>query len=174
VGDAFNFGGTGYLTATAPSINTAPGTQATVTFWVYLQSTAEEIPFAIRDSSSNYDNELVFYAGSFGFNINCCDILGISSSGFYDNWVFVATVWTNGDPHNNELYINGVQQTLTQQRSQYPTPNVDQIGQDIWIGGVGAPYDFAGLMDAVQVYNGALTAAQIQAIYNAGSVGVCQ
>jgi hypothetical protein len=170
VGEAFNFGGTAYMTATAPSINTAPGTQATVAFWVNLQSNAEEIPIELGNSS--YDNELWFYDGAFGFNIGCCDLLGISSSGFYDNWVFVAAVWNNGDPHNNQLYVNGVQQTLAQQKGT--TPDSDQIGGNVVIG-FGFPNGgFTGLLDAVQIYNGALSSAQIQSIYNAGSAGVCQ
>lgn len=42
------------------------------------------------------------------------------------------------------------------------------IGQDSYTN-----YPFNGLIDEVQVYNTALTAAQIQGIYNAGNAGVC-
>jgi hypothetical protein len=59
-------------------------------------------------------------------------------------------------------------------------------GETVWNGTVGytgaafaigqflsANYAFNGLIDEVQVYNAALTAAQVQGIYNAGNTGVC-
>ena len=174
VGEAFNFADAAYMTATAPSINTAPGTQVTTAMWLNLDSTAEEVAIALRgNSSSPYDNDLISWEGFFGFNIGTSDLLGITNSGLLNKWVFVAAVWTNGDPHNNQLYVNGVKQTLNEELGG--TPNSDQLGENLSIGvGGTAPYYFSGLLDEVQIYNGALTSAQVQAIYNAGSAGVCQ
>jgi hypothetical protein len=172
VGEAFNFDGSaGYLTATAPSINTASGTQATVTFWMYWENDlVESMPIAFGNSTFFYD--LMFWNGPFGFNTGNSDIFGISSSSaLYNSWVFVGAVFNNGDPHSNQLYINGVQQSLTQQVGT--TPNSNQLLDNVYIGGV-PNYYYYGKVDEVQIYNGALTAAQIQAIYNSGSAGVCQ
>ena len=172
VGQAFNFDGTaGHLTAAASSINVASGTEATVAFWMYWENdSTESMPIAFGNTTFFYD--LLFWDGAFGFNTGNSDILGISSSGLANEWVQVTAVFTNGDPHSNELYINGVQQTLAQEVGS--TPNSNQLLENAYIGGVPNFYYFYGDIDEVQIYNGALTAAQIQAIYNAGSAGVCQ
>jgi hypothetical protein len=73
------------------------------------------------------------------------------------------------------VYFNGVQQ-----------PTLTPAGETIWNGtvsytsswfaigqSVAANWPFSGLIDEVQVYNTALTATQVQGIYNAGSTGVC-
>jgi hypothetical protein len=60
-------------------------------------------------------------------------------------------------------------------------------GETVWNGTIGytassgfaigqylsGNYAFNGLIDEVQVYNTALTAAQVQALYTAGNAGVC-
>lgn len=65
-------------------------------------------------------------------------------------------------------------------------PYLGQSGETIWNGtvsynstwfaigqSVSTNWAFNGLMDEVQVYNTALTSAQIQGIYNAVNAGVC-
>jgi hypothetical protein len=167
VGQAFSMSGSGSVGISMPSLNTANG-QITVSFWMKWNGTNNVMPLGF----TSYD--LYLYNGAFGFNTTSSDIWGISSSGLANQWVQVTAVFTNGDPHSNQLYINGVQQTLTQQAGT--TPHSALVTSTAKIGGWNNnnSYEFTGLIDAVQVYNGALTAAQAQAIYNAGTVGVCQ
>jgi hypothetical protein len=90
-----------------------------------------------------------------------------------NQWVLVTAVASANNP--DQIYYNGVLQ-----------PAIMPSGETIWNGTV--PYTgawfaigqseasndpFSGLMDEVQVYNTALTAGQVQSIYNAGSAGVC-
>jgi hypothetical protein len=90
-----------------------------------------------------------------------------------NQWVLVTAVASANNP--DQIYYNGVLQ-----------PQIIPSGETIWNGTV--PYTgtwfalgqsvasndpFTGLMDEVQVYNTALTAAQVQGIYNAGSAGMC-
>jgi hypothetical protein len=90
-----------------------------------------------------------------------------------NQWVLVTTVSSANQP--DQFYFNGVLQ-----------PYLGQSGEAIWNGtvsysgtwfaigqSVSANWPFIGLMDEVQVYNAALSAAQVQGIYNAGSAGVC-
>jgi len=75
----------------------------------------------------------------------------------------------------DQFYINGTLQ-----------PYLGQSGETIWNGtasytgtwfaigqSVSSNWPFNGQIDEVQVYNTALTTAQVQGIYNAGSTGVC-
>ena len=168
VGQAFSMSGAGDVSVSMPSLNTTNG-QITVSFWMNWNGTTANSPIAFGFTSYDLD----FYDGGFGFNTANGDILGISSTGLANTWVQVTAVFTNGDPHQNQLYINGVQQTLTQIVGT--TPHSALVTSTAKIGGYNNnnSYEFQGLIDAVQVYNGAVTPAQAQAIYNAGAVGVC-
>jgi hypothetical protein len=79
-------------------------------------------------------------------------------------WTHIAVVYSNRQP---TLYVNGVavQTGLTSARSSSPST---LLGED----GSGYGY-YSGLLDEVSIYNRALSATDIQAIYNAGSQGKC-
>ena len=73
---------------------------------------------------------------------------------------------------NAVLYLNGA--VVAQQSLGIFTPLTTgdlYFGLRPYDGGAGTR--FIGLMDEVSLYNRALSAAQIQAIYNAGSAGKC-
>jgi hypothetical protein len=90
-----------------------------------------------------------------------------------NQWVLVTAVAAANQP--DQIYYNGVLQP-------YTTPS----GETIWNGtvsytgswfaigqSVAANWPFNGMMDEVQVYNTALSAADVLGIYNAGNAGVC-
>jgi hypothetical protein len=169
VGQAFSMAGAGDVSVSMPGLNTTNG-QVTVSFWMKWNGTTTNSPIAFGFTSYDLD----FYSGGFGFNTANGDILGVSSTGMANQWVQVTAVFTNGDPHQNQLYINGVQQTLTQIVGS--TPHSALVSSTAKIGSYNNNnnYQFQGLIDAVQVYNGALTAQQAMALYNAGAAGMCQ
>ena len=79
-------------------------------------------------------------------------------------WNHVA--WTY-DQSAMKLYFNG-QPVATNVIGPHP---IATSSADLNIGNTGPPFN--GAIDEVGIYNTALTAAQIQAIYNAGSAGKC-
>ena len=80
-------------------------------------------------------------------------------------WTHVAVVYSNRQP---TLYVNGVavQTGLTSTHSSSPSTVLGESGY-------GFGY-YAGLLDEVSIYDRALSGAEIQAIYNAGSAGKCE
>ena len=170
VGQAFNFTALGDVDTTlAATFPTALGTEFTVSFWMYWNGTDNQVVLGFP----NYD--LTFDSGGFGFNTNSGDVWGISESGLANKWVQVTAVFNNGNVKSNQLFINGVQQSVSQMRGS--SPSSIQVQTPAYIGGQGSAYPswyFNGLLDEVQFYNGALTPLQVQGIYNAGSAGVCQ
>ncbi len=77
-------------------------------------------------------------------------------------WTHVGVVYTNRQP---KLYLNGtlVRTGLTSTRIPFP---------GIWFGECGAGYGYyKGYLDEVSIYNRALTATELQSIYNAGRGG---
>ncbi len=81
------------------------------------------------------------------------------------------------DGVNELVYLDGVQ--IGRQRMQYSTFAANfstQLGTGYtayWPAGNGGWYSFHGVLDQPTLYTNALTAAQVQAIYNAGSIGKC-
>ena len=92
------------------------------------------------------------------------------------NWHHVAVVARNGDV-DATFYVDGVQQPVTLRQGAgtlnlYPSTEPLRIGAQVdpvsgWF------YYSNALIDELSLYNRALTAAEIQAIYNAGSAGKC-
>jgi len=74
-----------------------------------------------------------------------------------------------------QIYFNGVLQPSTTSGSSGWNGAVNYSGAGFAIGQqLDRNREFNGLIDEVQVYNTPLTQSQIQAIYQAGSAGVCQ
>ena len=143
------------------NVNTvATGAQTSVSFWMYWNGAIWKMPFGF----SGYD--LITNTSTFGFNTANSDMYGMSSAPSINNWVHVVAIFTNGDVHSNKLYINSVQQSLSQVLNTPRTANVSAIASIAqWPGGSG--YFFGSMLRDVHIYNRALSAQEIQAIYNA-------
>ncbi|MGB0066123.1 MAG: LamG domain-containing protein, partial [Terracidiphilus sp.] len=90
-----------------------------------------------------------------------------------NQWTLVTATASAGNPL--QVYFNGVAQpvvnngtTTTWTGTASYTNSWFAIGQEDYYN-----RPFTGLIDEVQAYDTALTAAQIQGIYNAGDAGVC-
>jgi hypothetical protein len=88
-----------------------------------------------------------------------------------NQWTLVTATRVAGGPPI--VYYNGVSQPLQTVNSwsgviSYPNSDWFAIGQE-----VNENRPFTGLIDEVQIYNVALSAAQVQGIYNAGNAGMC-
>ncbi|HVU45322.1 MAG TPA: Ig-like domain-containing protein [Terracidiphilus sp.] len=90
-----------------------------------------------------------------------------------NQWTLVTATATSGG--SGQVYYNGVLQPSSS--GQYPATwngTVSYSGSWFAIGQeVNENRPFTGLIDDVQVYNTALTATQVQSIYNAGNAGMC-
>ena len=158
---AYTFsGGEGVVLANIPQLNTAAEAQNTVSFWMLWDGGEFEVPF------SSGIQGLLFNDGFFGFTTSLNDVYGISSAGLAGDWHYVTAVFTNGDVTQNQLWIDGQEQSLTQEEGS-PTPrNIDNnvfIGD--WLSDNTA--HFTGNLDEVAFFNSALTPDQIHNLYNA-------
>ncbi|MEM4134656.1 MAG: LamG-like jellyroll fold domain-containing protein, partial [Candidatus Micrarchaeia archaeon] len=155
--DRFNGG---YVKLDNLPVNTNPGAQTTVAFWMYWRGDNFVMPFGW----TNYD--LYFSQGSFGFNTNNSDIYGISSAGLANRWVHVVAVFTNGDVTQNELWIDGVKMNLSQ-RIGNPQNNNAFVSSSAGIGTFRASlvYLFKSRVDELKIWNGKLSDTEIQQIY---------
>ena len=162
---AFNFNGTSdqvTYTPFSPTLNT----QLTISAWVSpadLYSPTDSYSFISR--GSNPDFQLMFYddttlsfivTTSVGGTLSL-DIV-IDPDDFIDEWNLVTAVY---DGTNLRVYLNGYEEDfLAKTGNITATDTVCRVGND-----TGTNY-FDGDIDDVRVYNRALTAIQVEALYN--------
>jgi hypothetical protein len=179
VGQAFHFDGNsgGVILADQPAY--ALTNSLTIEGWIRPVGSGAKI-FVRGDSRPGLDPyELSMeYDNKFYFHINQSDNTGvIINSGpiSYNQWVHVAAT-LDGSTGTMSLYTNGVlaAQTTTTVRPFGPLVASDSPG--VGIGNVnfsGINFPFNGDIDEIALYNRALSQAEIQSIYNAGSAGKC-
>jgi fibro-slime domain-containing protein/RHS repeat-associated protein len=75
------------------------------------------------------------------------------------------------DGHDIRIYVNGVLETT--QPNSFELGYLD--GKPLVIGGSGEPFNgrVRGAVDEIQLYNRALSASEVQAVYNTGGTGLC-
>lgn len=143
-------------------VDTSAGAKTSVAFWMYWDGTNSVMPIGWNR------HDLWLVNGVFGFNTGNSDVFGISSSGLANGWHHVVAVFTNGAVASNELYLDGVRQTLSQRLSSPNNPNAYVRGT-LQVSGWGADsgYRFSGRIDDVKVYKGALGQTEVNAIHAA-------
>lgn len=135
------------------------GVKTSVAFWMNWDGTNSAMPIGW------YIHDIWMVSGSMGFNTGAGDLYGISSAGLANGWHHVVVEFTNGSVTSNRMYIDGVEQILTQRHN---TPNNSRayVDSELRIGGwrINSGYDFHGLIDEVQVFQGILTTAEVLSI----------
>ncbi len=194
VGDAFSLSGNNQYVLIGQPVPTNLQIQGAITMsaWVYMTALPASGSFATimgsEDGSGyqgiglyidNSSNGTDVPPGGIDFDIG-------TGSGYYsvytttqvplNQWVLVTVTAAANNP--SLVYFNGVQQ-----------PTITPSGETPWTSSTTVPYTstwfaigqsvannwpFTGLLNDVAVFNAALTPSQVQAIYTAGSGGVCQ
>ena len=143
-----------------PLDTTTTGIKTTVTFWMNWDGTNSNV----MPIGWNF-HDIWIVSGAIGFNSWNNDVYGISSTGLANAWHHISAEFTNGNITANRLYVDGVEQTLSQ---IYGSPNnsTAYVNSELRVGGVSnsGSYDFHGSLDEVRVYEGALTTAQVNTI----------
>ncbi|MCW8889178.1 MAG: LamG domain-containing protein, partial [Sedimenticola sp.] len=143
-------------------VSLANGAQTSVAFWMYWDGTNSVMPIGWNV------HDLWIVSGAFGFNTGNSDVYGISSLGLANGWHHVAAVFTNGNVANNQLYIDGVQQTLKKMRTRTFNNSQAVVSTTLQVGGWlrDRNYRFSGRIDEVNVFNGAVSAGEVAALYS--------
>ena len=105
-------GGTYYARVSSASVTT-------VSFWMDWNGSNNNGNGEVPISFAGYD--LYLHSGYFGFDTNG-DVYGISSTGLANGWHLVTAVFGDGSYAQDQLWIDGVQQTLSQSRGALPAP----------------------------------------------------
>jgi VCBS repeat-containing protein len=149
-------GGDDTVDLTGLPVNTTAGAQTTVEFWMYWDGGNSQMPFGFQ----HYD--LYFISDKFGFNTANSDLYGIANatSTLANGWHHIAAVFTHGQVSQNKLYIDGVEQTLTQQVGTTTTASVTSNARiSSWA--YDNNYMFDGKIDELRIWDGARTVDQV-------------
>jgi hypothetical protein len=173
VGQAFSFSGENWVEVPDDPAWTLTFTPFTWEMWVNLSVAQDFAPFVGHDEGPGELNKWIFwFAGGYGLGLNF-HLNGALGRSFDANvpWSPVAQQWYHLAVTKNgsvwTFYMDGaVLGTATD-----PT-SISDPAAPLTIGRAEG-FLFNGLVDEVSLYNRALTAAEIRAIYSAGSGGKC-
>jgi YVTN family beta-propeller protein len=171
VGRAFSFNGVNQFVQVpdAPNLNFGAADSMTVSFWAYR--TANSLPMHFIGKRLGCDGapfNWQFAMDTPGFSFGRAGgSAGVPLSRLpaLNTWAHFAGTY-DGTTGTFNLYING-QLAGTGQGSLGPITSAPLI-----IGGSGTCAPFAGRIDEVQIYNRALTATEIQSIFDASNTGL--
>ena len=158
----YNGSATGYTDFTFP-LNGA--TTITVEMWVYPTALSGGMFFGF------YNYDIYTYNNAIGYNTAAGDVYGLTAtqaSGCLNNWKHYVFVMKEGSLTNNKIYLNGVNQALTQILGSPSNANasftngVGRIGS--W--GINVNYPQTMYITKFKVYNRELTQAEINTKFN--------
>jgi hypothetical protein len=178
IGDAISANGTNQY-GTVPAIDLSGTSTVTVAFWANrtYSTTTESV---MLESTTNYNSSNTGFGffpddtgckgiaaavhGNVGYSVNCYTQ---PTSGV---WHHLAIIFDKTQAGNNQtaLYIDGVLQTPAS--SPITAQNTNSFGDNPFylFSRAGSQFFNAGEMDDLRIYNQALSAAQIQQLYQAG------
>ena len=174
VGQAFSFDGAGDFVIVPDSSSLNPTEAITVDFWVFVTATQGERDIVSKDGESSDRQYLVSAASSNRFRAHI-SVVGTATFQNFDGatlvllntWCHVAMTY---DGATLKLYVNGVLDG-----SMPVSGPIITTTQPVRIGGGSPPgtnpWYSPGLIDEVEIFNRALSGAEIQSIYDAGSAG---
>ena len=179
VGQAFSFNGTNSYVEVPDSPSLRLTNVLSLEFWVQRQDlqvdayllnkggdyTRGALNYGVTLNAAAYNDALAFtFAGGFRRSASIGDT----------NWHHVAVVAHNGDA-DPTFYVDGVQKPVTARGGPstiklYPSTEALHIGAQVDPLSGWSIYSKA-IVDELSIYNRALSAAEIQTIYTAGSAG---
>jgi hypothetical protein len=166
VGQAFSFNGSNYVEVPdAPNLDFGPNSPMSIDMWVFRTSTANPMHFiGKRSGCTNISYQMVLDSNGVDFNSDS----GIASSHQdlpMNAWTHLAGTF---DGTTFRIYVNGF-------LAGTGTGTMGPITTDpLRIGTSGTCAGFGGLIDEVELFNRALSQAEIISIVDAGAAGKCK
>jgi concanavalin A-like lectin/glucanase superfamily protein len=95
------------------------------------------------------------------------DCFGAQDGTLHDRWVHVVSMFSNGPTVQSALYIDGKNtEPICQTAAGFQVCNQQRtVAAPVILGG-NSMYPFRGWLDEVRVYNRALSAGEVTALYN--------
>ena len=190
LGQALDFasgGGDGgsYVDVGSPAIlDNLP--QVTVSAWIYPRSAGGSTSGGIIINKSDgaiplngwrfslvtsgVDTKILFF--NVDYTTTDINVKSVDNTIAFNQWQHVAVSWTGSNNASDvRIYLNGMEVSYKLQTSAVGT-RVSDAAQSFGVGDPGTGADFDGLIDEVRIYNRALSAGEVSALYNSGAAKV--
>lgn len=189
VGPAFSFDGVDDFVEMPENGSLDLSGDFTIEAWINPQQLNTSTPVSAPPVVSKYDFSGALQAntsyavflrtdGSLVFGVLCEHDMGATTPGSVigiGDFTHVAAVYRRTPVPSMEVYVNGALQPVITTQGSCGSINQNDIPFRIGMRGDAASTDFLnGQVDEVSVYNRALSAAEILAIYDAGAAGKCK
>lgn len=188
VEQTFSFDGLNDEVNVPYAANLNPTQALTLDAWVNINSLTNAANGGYQGVVSMSEGQRAYWFGITGTGSNHMGTAGnvhLEGFGLGSAWRTSAAVITPGqwyhiagviEPSTNrfEIYVNGVLQPAVSSGGGPHLASVSNVPFRIGFSDPGFPYHFNGLIDEVSLFNRALSAAEIQAIFTAGSAGKCK
>jgi hypothetical protein len=170
IGQALNFNGVANLVESAIPSALDSASQATLCGWIY-RSSSNDIPSFGAGSISHSNRYNIVWSGNMYFEASNNSVNGYHYIAFAGiGWHHVCNVFNGTLTGNGRVagYIDGAAQALTYNETPPSTLASNALMGTLWFGrdidnGYGK-----GKLDDVRIYNRALSASEVQQLYNAG------
>lgn len=148
-------------------LNFGPTNPTILTFSFWMKWDGQE---SVMPVGAGYAYDLVLFGGCLGFNTGASDCLGTNSVGLVNRWVHVVAEFHSGSLNANKIYLDGVEQKLSQLHGAPSLANANP-SYLVTISGwrVSNGYGFTGNLDEVAIFNRSLSAAEVQQWYARGA-----
>ncbi|HTZ17347.1 MAG TPA: LamG domain-containing protein, partial [Dissulfurispiraceae bacterium] len=175
VGSAFSFTGGGAGVSVPASSDWAFGTgDFAISFWAYSSNFDDHRPLINNRSASASNNmwavEIYPVANRVEFHSGLTIYLTATNLLTNSSWNHIAVTRSSGTLN---IYINGILSGSASNSADFSEINELEIGRDIMSGNDLGGKSFQGFIDEIQIFKRGLSASEIDAIYNAGSAGIC-
>jgi hypothetical protein len=180
-GNALSFDGIDDYVRATPSISQTTGSAVTIEFWMYMDSTGgTSIPFMFNWVTSPRRAFLVSPSPT-NPQLQITDLCGETSYAYINpnlenTWTFISLIFRTPNVVDSELYVNGINKTLTYV-PHLGCPYNGPLSNNINLGGysnfgnpnppAASAYFFKGMIDEFRIYDRALSPAEILAHANA-------
>ena len=153
-------------------LDAAVGGVNTISMWFYRSGPTVDELLMVFPNSPRYDLWLTDQHGAGGvpylcFNTGNGECVGFKDTTLFNRWVHIAAVFVNGLVTQDTIFVDGKSRTVGC-LSDAGFASCNNLS-----GLAGSPFDFAGrqfpfhgMLDDVRIYNRALTAAEVLAIFN--------
>jgi len=173
VGQAFSFNGVNQYVSVPDNPSWGFGTNAfSIDLWANYSALGGSPAFLANDEGGGSTHKWIFWLDGSILELHVNTPSGgatyigsYSFSPIVGQWYHIALT---RNATNFLFYINGSLVSSNTSTVVIPTPNAP-----LTIGQAEGSFNFSGMLDEIQVYNRALSSSEVQAIYQAGTNGMC-
>ena len=146
----------------------------TIDTWVNFTAVAPANAFVAHDEGGGTTNKWIFWlsGSNLGFHINTPagggPSIGVPFTPVVGQWYHVAVTKSGGDTY--KFYVDGIQIGL----DQIDSTAVPVVSAPLTLGRAELNVALNGRLDEVEIFNRALSPAELSAIYGAGAAGKCK